>query len=152
MGLLSYGPLLRCPSLIHRSYLLHTTRLCYIKPHDYDRHVLDDACCHPYDVSSAIPTYMPYTDSRSVEFVKARDVFNNNGMPASVGSYAFGFTWAATVCLFIASTLFFGGCLTGRTSDGTRDKGFFRRNRSTRSRGSFIDNESQRRVIKEESY
>jgi hypothetical protein len=73
-------------------------------------------------------------------------------MSASVGSYAFGFSWAAAVCLFIASALFFGGCFTGRSSDKIHDRNFFRRNRSTRSRGSFIDNESQRRVIKEETY
>jgi hypothetical protein len=92
------------------------------------------------------------TDNHSVEFVKARNVFNANGMSASVGSYAFGFSWASVVCLFIASTLFFGGCLTGRSRDNIHDRSFFRRNRSTRSRGSFIDNESQRRVIKDETY
>ena len=87
-----------------------------------------------------------------MEFVKARDVFNANGMSAAVGSYAFGFTWAAVVCLLIASILFSGGCLTGRSSDNIHGRSFFRRNRSTRSRGSFIDNESQRRVIKDETY
>lgn len=60
--------------------------------------------------------------------------------------------------------MFAGGCFVGRnknrrTSDdhvvvanGNADKqtSFFRRNRTTRDRGSFVDNESQRRVVKEE--
>lgn len=85
-------------------------------------------------------------------------------MTASVGQYAFGFTWASVVCLFLASVLFAGGCFVGREKKNRRDTkiitdggdvedrqtSFFRRNRSTRSRGSFVDNESQRRVVKEE--
>jgi len=92
----------------------------------------------------------------TVEFVKARNVFNSNGMSAQIGTYAFAFTWASVIALFIASIGFFGGCFVGRNksnnNDGVRDRqtGFFRRQRSTRSRGSFIDNESQRRVVKEE--
>jgi hypothetical protein len=72
-------------------------------------------------------------------------------MSASVGSYAFGFSWAAVACLLIASALFFGGYLTGRSKGNTPDR-TFRRSRSTRSRGSFIDKESQRRAIKHETY
>ncbi|KAI9745297.1 MAG: hypothetical protein M1818_001577 [Claussenomyces sp. TS43310] len=97
----------------------------------------------------------------TVEFVKARDVFNKNNMSASLGKYAFGFTWAALVCLCLATLGFFGGCCVGRssssktqhtTNDGVADRqtSFFRRNRSQRQRGSFVDNESQRRVVKEE--
>jgi len=89
----------------------------------------------------------------TVEFVKARDVFNANGMTASVGRYAFGFTWGAVAALLLASLGFFGGCCIGRNRDTTVRStrgGFFRRNRSTRSRGSIIDTESQRRVVKDE--
>jgi len=93
----------------------------------------------------------------TAEFVKARDVFNRNGMDAHLGKYAFGFTWAALACLCLATIGFFGGCCIGRnrttTGDGVvadRQTSFFRRNRSSRKRGSFIDNESQRRVVKEE--
>jgi len=90
----------------------------------------------------------------TVEFVKARNVFLANGMSASLGRYAFGFTWGAVAALFLASLGFFGGCCIGRNKDTVRTTrtggGFFRRNRSTRSRGSFIDTESQRRVVKDE--
>jgi len=85
----------------------------------------------------------------TVEFVKARDVFNANGMTASLGRYAFGFTWGAVAALFLASLGFFGGCCIGRNKDTTvrsTRRGFFRRNKSTRSRHSFVDTESQRRV------
>jgi len=90
----------------------------------------------------------------TIEFVKARNVFNRNHMTAHLGRYAFGFTWGAVAALFLASILFFAGCFVGRNRNpdhvrSTR-RSFFRRNRSTRSRGSFIDNESQRRVVKEE--
>ena len=80
-----------------------------------------------------------------MEFVRARNVFNANNMAASVGAYAFGFTWAAVVCLFIASVLFFGGCITGRyTGDNVNStrRGFFGRSRSTKSRGSFVKEET----------
>jgi len=90
----------------------------------------------------------------TAEFVQARNAFHRNGMTASVGRYAFGWTWGAWGAMFIATILLFVGCgaggrkdivVTDRKSGG--NLGFFRRQRSKRStRGSFIDTESQRRV------
>lgn len=71
-------------------------------------------------------------------------------MPASVGSYAFGFTWAAVVCLFIASILLYEGFLTGGSRVRIRERHVARRSHSVKSRGSFIDVEGKRRVAKEE--
>jgi len=87
----------------------------------------------------------------TVEFVKARNVFRNYNMTAEIGTYAFAFVWASTVALFLAAVLFFGGCVMGRNDgDGvTERKSYFRRSKSTRSRGSFIDTESQKRVKEE---
>jgi len=84
----------------------------------------------------------------TVTFVKARDVFKNAGITASLGKYAFGFTWAAWACILLAATLLILGCLSGRgnTSSGRR---FGRRSRVS-NRGSMIDSESQRRVVKDE--
>jgi len=92
----------------------------------------------------------------TAEFVKARNEFRNAGMSAKIGTYAFGWTWAAWACITIATILLFSGAATGGSSnassgDNVKTKkstnvGFFRRQRSTRSRGSFIDNDGQRRV------
>ena len=84
-------------------------------------------------------------------------------MDASVGRYAFGFTWGAWAAMFLATIFLFLGCGAGGNNSGRRKErrgsvinggntndreiSMFRRNRSKRSaRGSFIDNESQRRV------
>jgi len=89
-------------------------------------------------------------------FVKARDRFRDSNMDAHIGSYAFGFTWGAWSALFMAMILLFAGCgLGGRkdTTTGTSGgifRGFPGRHGSRRStRGSFIDNEGQRRVKEE---
>ncbi|PMD14473.1 hypothetical protein NA56DRAFT_583779 [Hyaloscypha hepaticicola] len=86
-------------------------------------------------------------------FVKARDRFRDAGLAASIGRYAFGFTWGAWAAMFLATVFLFLGCgAGGRSDDRVRTTrggttGFFRRQRSRRSaRGSFVDNESQRRV------
>jgi hypothetical protein len=90
------------------------------------------------------------------EFVQARNVLSAAGFQSSLGTYAFGFTWAAWACLLLSTLLFFGGCCIGRNSNPTdkvRSKPSwlksFRRKGATRSRGSFIDTESQRRVKEE---
>jgi len=77
--------------------------------------------------------------------VIGRNAFRSNGQTATLGRYAYGFTWGAMACYFLA-TLFF--CLGGGLSKDKRNKSSsVRRNRSTKSaRGSFIDSESQRRV------
>jgi hypothetical protein len=82
-----------------------------------------------------------------------RDRFRDAGLAANIGKYAFGFTWGAWAAMFLATIFLFLGCGAGGRSDDhvrtTRggNTGFFRRQRRTRSaRGSFVDNESQRRV------
>lgn len=96
----------------------------------------------------------------TAEFVQARDHFKSNNMSASLGRYAFGFTWGAWAAIFLATIFLFLGCGAGGRSEkqtrtrrseastgGMGNLGFFRRQRTTRStRGSFVDNESQRRV------
>jgi hypothetical protein len=75
-------------------------------------------------------------------------------MTASIGAYAFGWTWGAVGAMLLATILLFVGCGAGGRKDTvvTNGKsggnlGFFRRQRGKRStRGSFIDTESQRRV------
>ncbi|PGH09882.1 hypothetical protein AJ79_05609 [Helicocarpus griseus UAMH5409] len=50
-------------------------------------------------------------------YVKGRNQFSGNGQPAKVGAKAFGWMWAATVTLFIASILY---CVSGIRSGGRR--------------------------------
>ncbi|KAH8802909.1 putative SUR7 family protein FMP45 [Xylogone sp. PMI_703] len=79
-------------------------------------------------------------------FVRARDIFHENGLHARLGSYAFGWTWAAWACMFLASLLLCLGCLTGRDrsrTTTTRSRGW---GRGRRTRGSLVDSESQHRV------
>ncbi|WPH01221.1 protein sur7 [Acrodontium crateriforme] len=79
--------------------------------------------------------------------VKARNVFKANNMGASLGIKAYGFTWGAFACFFLSTVLY---CVSGGMSNNdSRKKSYFGRKSSTRSRGSFIDNESQRRVKEE---
>eukprot|EP00918_Siedleckia_nematoides_P108291 GHVU01236342.1.p1 GENE.GHVU01236342.1~~GHVU01236342.1.p1 ORF type:complete len:258 (+),score=19.27 GHVU01236342.1:162-935(+) len=91
----------------------------------------------------------------TAEFVMARNRFRDAGLSAKIGTYAFAWTWAAWACITIAVILLFSGAAVPSSSsnDNVRDKStkrsMFRRNRSTRSRGSFIDNDGQRRVKEE---
>lgn len=117
--------------------------------------------------SGAILTFALFLYSLGVslmtaEFVQARNAFRSAGLNASIGRYAFGFSWGAWAAIFLATVFLFLGCGAGgssredkraskaaRTNGGgmTSNLGFFRRQRSRRSaRGSFVDNESQRRV------
>jgi len=76
--------------------------------------------------------------------VKGRDNFRSAGQEASIGKYLMGFTWAAVACYFLATVMFcLGGKLGGDRSSGVRRT---RSTKSNRSRGSFIDTDSQRRV------
>ncbi|OBT79321.1 hypothetical protein VF21_01869 [Pseudogymnoascus sp. 05NY08] len=52
-------------------------------------------------------------------FVKARNRFQSDGHNASVGSYAFAFTWTPLVLLFVSSCLFLGAVLIGRKKRDT---------------------------------
>lgn len=80
--------------------------------------------------------------------VLGRNHFRSAGQDASLGRYAYGFTWAAVAC-YLLSTIFF--CIGGSAGKKNRDTtttrsrgGLFGRKRSTRSRasrGSFIDSE-----------
>lgn len=70
-------------------------------------------------------------------FVDGRNVFNDAGIPASVGVKAFGFAWGSVGCLLFATFGFCGAaCGPGRrqkrdreysAADGTRTGRFWRR-------------------------
>ena len=88
--------------------------------------------------------------------MQGRKQFQAAGRAANLGAYGYGFTWAAFLCYLIAMVLF---CVGGSMGRGMKDsssyktgqkKSFFGRKKSTASRGSFIDSESQRRVVKDE--
>lgn len=81
--------------------------------------------------------------------VKARDHLNSNGQSARLGRYAYGFTWASVALFLLASILVCIGGSAGKNTNKQK-KSYFGRKRSTRSRGSFIDNTSDRHVVKEE--
>jgi len=113
----------------------------------------------------------------TAEFVKARNQFHNAGIAASLGKYAFGFTWAAWACLFLSMIML---CIGGATGESHRQRrrerreskvseirdvpvtsatagtgggmfGFYRSQRQKRAgRRSFNENESQHRVVKDE--
>ncbi|KAI9733303.1 MAG: hypothetical protein M1834_003387 [Cirrosporium novae-zelandiae] len=72
-------------------------------------------------------------------YVKGRDNFHSNGQSAKLGVKAFAFMWTAFACLFLAMILF---CIGGSTNRApyTAKRSRFGRKRSTRSRGSFIEN------------
>jgi len=76
--------------------------------------------------------------------VEGRNAFNKNGYSATLGKKAYGFTWGAMACYLIATVLFCMGGAVGRDRSGTVSRK--RSTRSTRSRGSFLETESQRRV------
>ncbi|KAL9001707.1 MAG: hypothetical protein Q9188_005330 [Gyalolechia gomerana] len=91
-------------------------------------------------------------------FVQGRDAFRSQDRIASLGRYNFGFMWAAVACLFLATLLECIGGVTGKKdrsytkrTGGRRFFGRKKSTRSTRSRGSFIDPERQRRMEKEDS-
>lgn len=76
--------------------------------------------------------------------VKGRDAFRSAGFEARIGRYLMGFTWAAVACYFLATVMFcLGGRLGGDRSSSVRRT---RSTKSNRSRGSFLDTESQRKT------
>jgi hypothetical protein len=81
--------------------------------------------------------------------VMGRNAFRASGANARLGVYAYGFSWGAFAALLIATILF---CVGGRMGKDSSNKsgGYFGRKRSTRSRGSFVDSSSDRRVVKDE--
>jgi len=76
--------------------------------------------------------------------VQGRDAFKKGGHSASLGKKAFGFTWGAMACFVIATVLFCTGGAVGRDRSSTVSRK--RSTRSTRSRGSFLETDSQKRV------
>lgn len=70
--------------------------------------------------------------------VKARDAFNSfdSSNNASLGRYAYGFTWGAFAAYFLAMILFcVSGGVSGKKETTYKErKSFFRRSKSTRSR------------------
>lgn len=101
----------------------------------------------------------------SITFVKARNEFRDAGISASIGRYAFGFTWGAWAAMFLATIFLFLGCGASSrrketyTEDNVRSAGpaagglqFWKRQRHTSkrsTRGSFVDTESAPRVKEE---
>lgn len=79
-------------------------------------------------------------------FVKARNAFHADGRSASLGKYAFGFSWGAWAALLIATVLFFLG--TRRTDSVARNSGrrWGRRRQSTARSSNSYDVGSSRRV------
>ncbi|KAF2131916.1 SUR7-domain-containing protein [Dothidotthia symphoricarpi CBS 119687] len=81
----------------------------------------------------------------TVWVVKGRNAFRSSGSEAHIGKYLLAFAWASMACFFLATIMF---CLGGALG-GDRSSRKMKRNRSTRSnrsRGSFIETDSQRRV------
>ncbi|KAL8949335.1 MAG: hypothetical protein Q9222_004539 [Ikaeria aurantiellina] len=94
-------------------------------------------------------------------FVQGRNAFRSSSRTASLGRYNFGFMWAAVAALFLATVMFCVGGVTGGKKDkaysskrtsGRKFGGFGGRKKrsASRSRGSFIDPERQRRMEKED--
>lgn len=81
--------------------------------------------------------------------VKGRDAFRGNGQDASIGVKAMGFIWGTWAAFFLASLFFCVGGSVGNNKNSKKSS-YFGRKRSTRSRGSFIDSSSDRRVVKDE--
>ncbi|KAI4138623.1 MAG: hypothetical protein L6R39_006693 [Caloplaca ligustica] len=108
---------------------------------------------YPFDPNRNFDTTMSF----GAAFVQGRNAFRSSGRTASLGGYNFGFMWAAVACLFLATLLECVGGVTGRKDrtytkrTGGRTFMGMGRNKSTRSRGSFIDPERQRRMEKEDS-
>ncbi|KAF2643450.1 SUR7-domain-containing protein [Massarina eburnea CBS 473.64] len=78
--------------------------------------------------------------------VQGRDAFRSAGHDSHVGVKLIAFTWTAMACFFISTVLFCGGGAIGRESGGIRRKRSTRSSRTAKNRGSFLDNESQRRA------
>lgn len=161
MGLLPNRPLLLSHGSLHlppRS--LQPSRIRSLRTRYPHRPVLLHSRRITDDVRTFLLPLKPLLTTLRAEFVKARNAFHSAGMSASLGTYAFGWTWGAWAALLLATIFLFLGCGAGgrkergdnvRSTNGTGsgygNVGFFGRQRSKKStRGSLIDNESQRRV------
>lgn len=71
-------------------------------------------------------------------FVRARNAFHADGRSASLGKYAFGFSWGAWAALLIATVLFFLGTIrTDKTTKTTTGRRWGRRQSVARSSRSY---------------
>jgi hypothetical protein len=71
-------------------------------------------------------------------FVKMRNQFHSVGRDASIGQYAFGFTWGAWAALFISMVLFFAGIRGSKDTYSSGGSGLnWGRRRSVRSHRSY---------------
>lgn len=107
-----------------------------------------------YTIAVSLMTYVPFSGLLggqqltrftlySAVFVKARDAFRADNRDASIGTYAFGFSWGAWAALLIATVLFFLGT---RQNDMGHSPRRFGRSRSTRSQRSYDLGSGPRRV------
>ncbi|KAI6367413.1 hypothetical protein MCOR25_004950 [Pyricularia grisea] len=83
-------------------------------------------------------------------FVKMRNAFLANRMPAQIGAHGYGLAWGAWFALLIAVGLFFAGVAAGggrKKSDHVHSTS--RGSRRNRSRGSNLEIGSRRRVKEE---
>ena len=118
----------------------------------------NDVCFPSLPRFPSLPHQCLLTDNlflNSAAYVKGRNNFRSNNLTATLGSYSFGFMWAAMACLFLATVMFCVAGVTSKKADATyasktHGRSFFGRKKSKRDRGSFIDSESQRRVVKDE--
>ena len=149
MGLLHHGPVLRrrrAATERVRHVLASGSQVHGAGHHNSDGHasrhgIAHDVCFIPPNITSRSNANPP----SSAWTIKGRAQFRANGQAAQIGTYAYAFTWTPFVCFLIATVLFCiggGGDKTQSSSSG----GYFGRKRSTRSRGSFRDSESGRRV------
>jgi len=75
--------------------------------------------------------------------IKGRNAFRGAGQEAHIGRYLMAFAWASVACFFLATVMFcLGGRLGGDRSSGVKRS---RSTKSNRSRGSFLDTESNRK-------
>ncbi|KAJ9155301.1 Protein SUR7 [Pleurostoma richardsiae] len=84
----------------------------------------------------ALVFYSVAVSLMTATFVKARNAFHHAGRSASLGRYAFGFSWGAWAALFIATLLFFVG-IGFKNGDNVNSRRGWGRRRSTRSTRSF---------------
>lgn len=90
---------------------------------------------------SQYTSYLHEANTFSAWTVKGRNRFRSDGQDSHLGVKAYGFTWGAFACFFIAMITFCLGGSVGREkrSTGMGRKGSKRSRRSTR--GSFVGSE-----------
>lgn len=151
VGLLYHRTLLRRLLLFHRNARFRFAHWVLSRRYLYRPSLLLPSSCRFSDDVSPTRLFTSYayeslTFNDSAWTVEGRNHFRRAGQTANLGAYGYGFTWAPVACYFIALVLFCSGGTASRKDGTYQKKSYFGRKRSTRSRGSFIDSESQRRV------